>query len=169
MPPLPADAIHGRVASLHLHPTEAGKPLLNVDSIEVVAHKGILGEPRYFGRVHHTTGEPSLRQVSLIEREQIAEHAATLGLETISPGAVRSNIETTGINLVSLVGQRVRVGGAVLFFYQARTPCAKMDAICVGLRSLMENNNQGVIAEVVKSGRIRVDDPILPAGSTPVE
>src|SRR5256885_7561570 len=51
-------------------------------------------EPRYFGRVSRNSGKPSRRQLSLIEREQIAEHAAPLGLETIAPGAVRANIET---------------------------------------------------------------------------
>ena len=35
-----------------------------------------------------------------------------------------------------------------------------MDAVCVGLKALMENSRQGVMAEVVKSGRIRVNDPI---------
>jgi len=35
-----------------------------------------------------------------------------------------------------------------------------MDAICQGLRDLMENDRQGVLAQVVKSGTIRVGDPI---------
>jgi len=35
-----------------------------------------------------------------------------------------------------------------------------MDAVCVGLRALMENNHQGVLAQVVKSGRIEVGDTI---------
>ena len=52
--------------------------------------------------------------MTLIEREQIAEHAAALGLPSIPPGAVRSNIETTGIKLISLLGREVEIGGAVL-------------------------------------------------------
>src|SRR5215208_5317992 len=90
----------GRVASLHLHPLGAGEPLLSVEMIEIVAGKGIVGEPRYFGRMSRRSGQPSRRQVSLIEREQIAEHAAALGLQKISPGVVRSNVETEGINLI---------------------------------------------------------------------
>ncbi len=31
-----------------------------------------------------------------------------------------------------------------------------MDAVCMGMRELMNNNRQGVLAQVVKSGRIRV-------------
>jgi MOSC domain-containing protein YiiM len=147
---------------LHLHPREAGQPLSSIQTIEVVEAKGILSNPRYFGRVSKSTGEPSRRQVSLIEREQIAEHAATLGLKSIPPGAVRSNIETTGIDLVGLVGQKVQIGTAVLLLYAPRDPCEKMDAICQGLREQMMNNRQGVLAEVVRSGRIAVGDAIAP-------
>jgi MOSC domain-containing protein YiiM len=151
--------IAGRVASLHLHPLEPGAPLTGVESFDVQIDKGIVGEPRYFGRTSRT-GKPSRRQVSLIEREQIARHAATLGLQAIPPGAVRSNIETLGIDLITLIGREVAIGEAVLFLYEARTPCGRMDAICTGLRALMENNRQGVLAQIVKPGRIRVNDPI---------
>src|SRR6185436_4496236 len=102
--------IMGRVASLHLHPSEPGAPFQTVDQIEVVAGKGIKDNPRYFSR-------PTRRQVSLIEREQIGEHAATLGLETIAPGAVRSNIETIGINLIELIDKQIEIGEAILLLY----------------------------------------------------
>jgi MOSC domain-containing protein YiiM len=150
----------GRVASLHLHPAEPGAPLHTVEAFEVIAGKGIEGSDRYFGRIRRSTGQPSRRQVSLIAREQISEHAAALGLETISPGAVRANIETLGIDLPELQGLEISIGTAVLRIYEARTPCHKMDAICQGLRQLMENGRQGVLAEVVRSGRIRVGDEI---------
>jgi len=155
-------ALPGHVASLHLHPAEPGAPLQPIETIELVAGRGIQGDTRYFGRLSRDTGEPSRRQVTLIEREQIAEHAVSLGLPSISPGAVRSNIETTGINLISLLGREVEIGGAVLRLYAPRDPCAKMDAICQGLRALMLNSRQGVLAEVVRSGTIRVGDPIRP-------
>jgi hypothetical protein len=113
-----------RVASLHLHPAEPGTPLTSVEMIELVQDKGIRDDARYFGRTGKSPEEPFRRQVSLIEREQIASHAANLGLSSIPPGAVRSNIETTGLDLVSLVGREVEVGEAVLFLYAPRDPCA---------------------------------------------
>ena len=154
--------IKSRVASLHLHPQEAGEPLRSVEQIELVEQKGIRGNGRYFGRLSRGTGHPSKRQVTLIEREQISEHAATLALETIAPGAVRSNIETQGVNLTELIGREVRVGEAILLFYEARTPCEKMDRISDGLRTLMENRKQGVLAQVVRGGVIRINDTIEP-------
>jgi len=150
----------GRVASLHLHPETPGAPLNDVSMFEVVAGKGIQDEPRYFGRPRLNSGEPYRRQLTLIAREQIADHAQALSLAGIPPGAVRSNIETTGLNLNSWIGRDVRVGEAVVRFYAPRTPCAKMDAICAGLRALMGDGRQGVLAEIVRSGAIQVGDPI---------
>lgn len=152
--------IAGRVASLHLHPEKSGEPMRAVDQFEVVAAKGILGNPRKYDIISRSTGQPSKRQVSLIEREQIGSHAAALKLELILPGAVRSNIETLGIDMVALVGREVRIGAAKLFLYEARTPCEKMDRICQGLRARMEHGKQGVLAQVTEGGIIRVGDVI---------
>ena len=133
-----------------------------IAAVEAVAAKGLLSDSRYFGRLSRDTGQPTRRQVTLIEREQITAHAASLGLASIAPGAVRSNLETTGINLIALLGHEVQIGQAVLRLYAPREPCAKMDAICQGLRALMLNNRQGVLAEVIRSGTIRVGDSICP-------
>jgi MOSC domain-containing protein YiiM len=73
---------------------------------------------------------------------------------------VRSNIETTGIDLVSLIGKEIEIGEAILSLYAPRDPCAQMDAICQGLRNLMMNNRQGVLAQVIRSGKIHVGDRI---------
>ena len=73
---------------------------------------------------------------------------------------MRANIETTGVSLISLLGQHIQIGEAILHLYEARKPCEKMNAICAGLRSLMEPNKQGVLAQVIRSGRIRVGDGI---------
>lgn len=132
----------------------------SLDEIELVAEKGIVQDGRYFGR-RSRAGGPSQRQVTLIEREQIAEHAAVLGLKNIPPGVVRSNIETEGIDLVALAGKRVRVGSAELLIGAPRDPCEKMDRIAPGLRELMDHGKQGVLAQVVKSGKVRVGDEIV--------
>jgi MOSC domain-containing protein YiiM len=132
-----------------------------LEAFTLIADKGIVEDTRYYERTNRFGGA-SRRQVSLIEREQISEHAATLGLQTLIPGRVLANIETKGVNLQALVGYEVAVGEAVLFFYEPRTPCSKMDKICQGLRTLMENARQGVMAEVVQSGTIRVGDAIRP-------
>jgi len=142
----------GRVVSLHIHPPKGGERMLPAESLELVAEKGIVEDTRYFGK--------SKRQVTLIEREQLDEHAGKLGLKSIGDGQARANIETSGIDLHALIGRDVQIGEAVLRFYEHRTPCYKMDAVCQGLKKLMENGKQGVLAQVVKSGTIPAGDTI---------
>ncbi|GDY22600.1 hypothetical protein LBMAG56_39470 [Verrucomicrobiota bacterium] len=151
----PAAAPAGRVASLHVHGPRGGDPLVAAPALDLIKNKGVVGDPRYFDR-------GSRRQVTLIAREQIADHAAALGLPPIAPGVVLSNIETEGIDLRQFIGWEARVGTAVLYFYAPRTPCAKMDAICTGLRALMGDSRQGVLAQVAASGRVVAGDLVQP-------
>jgi len=149
----------GTVESLHLHSKVSGEPLQGVSEVYAEAGKGLVGDARVFGRKSRS-GEPSLRQVSLIAREEIARHAAALGLKGIPPGVVRSNIETTGIDLISFIGREMEVGQAVLLFYEARTPCKQMERIAPGLQARMCQGRQGVLAQVIRSGWIRAGDAI---------
>jgi MOSC domain-containing protein YiiM len=138
--------------------------MVPVDAVRLVAEKGILGDLRYFERISRKTGKPTRDQVSAIERELLDSHAATLAIDPIAQGLVRSNIETEGIDLSSLIGREIEIGEALLIVHSYRKPCAKMDAIKPGLRKLMEDGRQGVLAEVVRSGRIKVGDVIYPRG-----
>jgi MOSC domain-containing protein YiiM len=56
----------------------------------------------------------------------------------------------------------MEVGEAVLLFYEARTPCWKMDRIAPGLQAMMSQGRQGVLAQVVRSGWIRTGDAMRP-------
>ena len=152
-------SLEARVVSIHVHPAKSGTEMVAVAEIDVEAEMGIVQDKRYFGR-RSFSGAPSKRQVTLIEREQIAEHAAALGVDDFSPGVVRSNIETEGVELVLLAGREVQIGTAVLRIGSPRDPCEKMDRIAKGLRELMDHGKQGVLAQVVASGKIRVGDVI---------
>ena len=154
----PPDRI-GRVLSLHIHPATGGEQMIDVPEIDLVAGQGIQQDKRYFGRKSRS-GEPSKRQVTLMEREQITEHAARLDLRGIPEGVVRSNIETEQIELVPLEGRRVRIGTAVILIGKPRDPCEKMDRIAQGLKDLMDHGRQGVLAQVIESGKVRIRDEI---------
>jgi MOSC domain-containing protein YiiM len=132
--------------------------MTDTNEIEVVVGKGIRDEPRYFGRKSRS-GQPSRRNVTLIEREIVSQHATTLKAQ-IPPGLVKSNVETTGVDLISLIGKKVQIGEAILNFYEPRLPCDQMDRIIPGMRILMCDKRQGVIAEIVQSGRIKVGDEL---------
>jgi MOSC domain-containing protein YiiM len=151
----------GTVASLHLHPEVAGEPLRAVSEVYAEAGKGLVGDARVYGRANQNGG-PRRRQVTLIAREEIARHAAALDLAEIVPGAVRSNIETAGLDLVSFLGREMEIGEAVLLFYEARTPCRKMDLVAPGLQAIMAQGRQGVLAQVIRSGWIRTGNAVRP-------
>ena len=64
----------------------AGAPLQSTTEVQLITGKGIEGDTRYFARLSRHTGRPTRRQVTLMEREQIAEHAVALGMKLIAPG-----------------------------------------------------------------------------------
>jgi hypothetical protein len=162
----PDTPLLGRVGSLHVHPSLAGAPMETLPALELVSQMGIKEDLRYFGRRSRTSGQPTVRQVSLMAREEILQHAQALDLPEIPPGAVRANIETLGVEWVALVGKQVRIGEAVLLVCEPRKPCAKMDLLCQGLRARMESNRQGVLAQVMVSGRVATGDRIVLLNST---
>lgn len=150
----------GVVTSLHLHSVESNKPMQSVSKMTLVEKKGILNNPRYYDTKNKMTDKPNKNHISLIEIEQIAEHADKLNIKEISPGLVRSNIETSGINLINLVGCNILIGDtSIINFYKARIPCKQMDDVYKGLFKIMKNK-QGVIAEIIKSGEIKIGDKI---------
>jgi MOSC domain-containing protein YiiM len=93
------------------------------------------------------------RQVLLIEAETLER----LGLEM---SGVMENITTRGIALMALeCGTRVRVGEALLEVTQPCAPCARMDEIRPGLRTVLEGQ-RGMLARVIEGGEMRVGDAI---------
>lgn len=173
----------GTIASLHLQPEKSGGKMIDVDEMEFVADKGIVGNVRYFDR-KTKKGAPSPRQVSWIERSLLEWHGSfwlsqkhcssiECKSDVLSPGRVRSNIELktdtvcsnsvleTGDQLSQLIGWRVEVGSDVVQeFTVVRTPCWQMDKLVPGLQNQMKYRNQGVLARVISSGRARKGDPV---------
>lgn len=165
------------VASLHLHPKNKGGPIKGgpmtcMLEMELVEGKGIKGNDRYFDR-KTAKGGPSPRQVSLIDRSIIKYHEKQVGdLGCLLPGAIRSNIETTFVNskndenefcpFIPLLNKQLQIGSlAIIELTLARTPCWEMDAISPGLQKSMKGEMQGVLAKVIKSGTIKIGDPIF--------
>jgi MOSC domain-containing protein YiiM len=96
---------------------------------------------------------PPRREVLLASRE----HLDALGVE---PGAIRENVTVEGVDVHSWsVGQRVRVGEAVLEITMECEPCHRMDELRAGLRMQLQGK-RGMLAHVVEAGEIAVGDPV---------
>lgn len=93
------------------------------------------------------------RQVLLVDRETVE----AMGL---TPGILRENITTDGLNVNSLqIGQGLRIGDARLEVTMVCTPCNQMERIRPGLRRELWGR-RGMLCRVLEGGIIRSGDPI---------
>jgi hypothetical protein len=156
----------GNIVALFLHSDKANMPMLEAESLSLIANEGILNNTRYY-KVITKRGTPNKRHVSIIEEEMIDIHKKKLNsqnatnVDNITLNSVRSNIITNGIDLVKLVGKSIAIGDtAIVKFSNKRDPCYKMDNLCKGLLKEMLNGKQGVVAEIIVSGNVRIGDTI---------
>lgn len=103
------------------------------------------------GCAHARTRSP--RQVLLMDSE-------TLELMELSPGIIRENITTRGINVNGLdAGQRLQVGAAQFEVSMVCTPCDMLEKIRPGLRRELRGR-RGMLCRVIAGGVIRQGDRI---------
>jgi MOSC domain-containing protein YiiM len=119
--------------------------------MEEVAEVRALEDSGLEGCAHARTGSP--RQVLLMDSE-------TLELMELSPGIIRENITTRGINVNGLeTGQRLQVGAAQLEVSMVCTPCDMLEKIRPGLRRELRGR-RGMLCRVTAGGLIRDGDRI---------
>jgi MOSC domain-containing protein YiiM len=96
---------------------------------------------------------PPRREVLLASKQ----HLDALGVEA---GAIRENVTVDGADVHEWpVGQRVRVGDALLEITMVCDPCSRMDELRPGLRAEIDGK-RGMLAHVVESGEIALGDEI---------
>jgi MOSC domain-containing protein YiiM len=131
---------------LHLFQSQAhGEPVREFDEVLAVEDNG-------FRDCIHGRGS-SKRQVLLMDSETLAEFG-------VAPGRVKENITTRGLPLRTLqLGERLRVGGALLEVTSPCIPCRQMEEIREGLQEAIRGR-RGLLCRVVQSGPIRRGDRI---------
>ena len=96
---------------------------------------------------------PPRREVLLASKE----HLDAVGVE---PGAIRENVTVEGADVQTWpVGQRVKVGDALLEITMVCDPCHRMDELREGLRAELDDK-RGMLAHIVEGGEITVGDSI---------
>ncbi|HXJ11333.1 MAG TPA: MOSC domain-containing protein [Candidatus Limnocylindrales bacterium] len=94
------------------------------------------------------------RQVLLMDRE-------TLDAFELTPGIVRENVTTEGLEVNALtIGQRLQVGGAELQVSAVCDPCEQIEALRPGLQAEMQGR-RGMLCKVVRGGTLRRGDGIV--------
>jgi hypothetical protein len=132
---------HGKEPSEH--------PFQEVDQIDCVAGKGIIGD-RFFGYRENYKG-----QITFLAEEVYDELCAKLGIRDRSPGVFRRNVITRGVALNDLIGQTFEIQGAQFFGQEESRPCYWMDrAFGPGAEAALKGKG-GLRASIIRSGVIR--------------
>jgi MOSC domain-containing protein YiiM len=131
-----------------LHLFRAPKKRLPMESL---ASATAMAECGFSGCAHARTARK--RQVLLVDRE-------TLDAMDLQPGIIRENITTDGLNVNGLpLGQRLRIGAALLEVSAVCTPCDQLEKVRPGLRREIYGR-RGMLCRVIEGGEIRVGDSI---------
>ena len=130
------------------------QPIKEVNSIEVIANKGIVGD-RHF----HEFNDP-YNQLSLIESENIDEYNVRFNLN-ISYIDFRRNIVTKGIQLNDLIGKKLSVGNVKLEVIDLCRPCRHLTEMLNQKNVLKEFLRKGGLrCQILSSSSINVGDKI---------
>lgn len=129
-------------------------PLESLDAVEAITSKGLAGDRSVQRK------KDSKRQVTLIQAEHLDAVAHMLGVAAIDPGDVRRNIVVEGINLLSLKGQQIQIGSAILEITGPCHPCSRMEEnLGKGGYNAMRGHG-GWCTKVVQGGTIALGDEI---------
>ena len=145
----------GRIAGIARHDRPLG-PIETLDSAELIEGQGLAGD----FRGTHKPGRDGRRGVSLIEAGDWAAATDECGAD-LPWSERRANLLVEGFDLPQQPGVWLRVGEALIEITDECDPCARMEALHPGLRSALEPDwRGGVLARVLKGGRVNVGDEI---------
>ena len=130
------------------------QPIKEVNSIEVLANKGIIGD-RHF----HEFNDP-YNQLSLIESENIDQYNISYGLN-IPYVNFRRNIVTKGIQLNELVGKTFLIGNVKVEGMDLCRPCRHLTEVLNQDNILKEFLRKGGLrCQILSSSKIKINDEI---------
>ena len=126
-----------------------GTPIDVVKEVVAIAGRGLEGD-RAAAREGHK------RQVTLIQAEHLAVVAKLAGVRKIAPARLRRNVVVSGINLVSLLKKKFRIGKLVLVGVDTCDPCFQMEELEAPMAGM-----GGITARILEGGTMRVGDRVM--------
>jgi len=138
------------------------EPTRSLESIEVVAGKGLVGDRYATGKGFYSGVVEWDAHVTLIAREPFDALKSTHGVD-LEPRVLRRNLVTSGIDLDSLIGREFQIGVQAVFRgRKAWPPCAHIVKFS-GRKEIFQflARQSGIGADVLIGGTIHVGDPIV--------
>ena len=143
----------------------AAEPMRRMAAVEALTGLGLAGDRSALGGGTWAQYPVLEKQVTLIDRDDVAGVAAETGSD-LAPGDTRRNLVTTGIDLASLVGQWFTVGDVLLFGMKRCPPCTHLERL-TGVRLVKAMVHRGGInAAVFAGGPITEGAVVRPASET---
>jgi MOSC domain-containing protein YiiM len=139
----------GRVVEIWLAGA-AAEPMRRVAAVEALAGLGLSGDRYALGGGTWARYPDLEKQVTVIDRDDVAAVAADTGSE-LTPGDTRRNLVTTGVDLPSLVGRWFTVGDVLLFGMKRCPPCTHLERL-TGVRLVKAMVHRGGINAAVFAG-----------------
>jgi hypothetical protein len=155
------DARVGSVVRIHVSPDTGGDPEPR-ESVRAVANRGIEGDRYFRGEgIYNEVDDLEPSDITLIEAEALAAAREDYDVD-VTDGAHRRNITTRDVALNHLVGQRFRVGDAILEGLDLCEPCGYMEnhAEQPDAATALQHRG-GLDARIVESGTIDVGDDVV--------
>jgi MOSC domain-containing protein YiiM len=154
--------VNGSVLAIYLAPA-AGAELHTTGLATLESGRGLVGD-RYYE--HSGTFSDQLKgsqkwEITLIEQEEVERFNASQP-GALNPGSFRRNIVTVGVRLNDLVGQRFRVGDAVLEGMELCEPCAYLARLLGPEVVKRMVHRAGLRARIVTGAEIRPGDEVAP-------
>lgn len=148
----------GEITAIHVA-HQSGQPVEAREEATVVAGRGLRGDRHFVSDGTEENPPGAGEDLTLIESEAVAAIAGEADIH-LDPGAHRRNVTTAGVALNHLVGERFRIGDAVVEGVKLCEPCRHLETLTEeGLIGALLHRG-GLRADVVESGTIRVGDRI---------
>jgi MOSC domain-containing protein YiiM len=151
----------GSIVALH-RCSAAGEPMQDSPRLRLVAGKGIEGDRYLLGTGSYSNRPEEGRQITLFEIETLEALRRDYNI-ALTPAEHRRNVTVAGVPLNHLVGQRLRVGDALLEGTRLSTPCRYLEEITG--RSVFKPlvHRAGLNCRILEGGMIHVGAAVIPA------
>ena len=139
-------------------PPVARDAVVPVREVEVRVD-GLAGDRYAAGAGTFSKGLADGRAVTLMAAEDVEAIRGEHGLD-LSDGSHRRNLVTRGVDLLSLVHQRFRIGTALLRGNRPCPPCGHLSKLIGHDAKALLHRRGGLRADVIEPGRLKVGDAI---------
>ncbi len=134
---------------------------ISVDSVEAVAHRGLVGDRYYAGSGTFSGAEPlgPGREITLIEEENVALLGERLHHQ-VDAAQLRRNVLTRGVRLNDLVGRQFTIGNIRLLGVRLCHPCSHLERLSGWDVTAHLKNRGGLRADILDNGWLHVGDRV---------